>query len=456
MQAVILAGGRGTRLKSITGDLPKPLVEIFDATGKSHPLLVHQLELARSQGIFDILILTGYRSEAIRDAIGHGSRFGVRVSYQDESESDPLGAAGALLAAYPLLEDRFVLFYGDCYMQVGLQRILDTHEKHAAEATLFVHPNDHPHDSDLVSADATGWIEAFHPSPHAADQWLPNLVNAALHVFEKAALTAYRDAWLTGSIPRKLDLGKHLFPMMLADGHRLYAYRCSEYIKDAGTPGRLEKVTHDIQSGRVFSDSLANKQKAIFLDRDGTLNVEVERVRTPDDFNLIEGTGESVRLINSAGYRAIVISNQAVLARGDCDEPTLRQVHAKMETLLGRDGAWLDAIYYCPHHPHRGYPGEVAALKIECDCRKPAIGLLLKAQNDFNVDLSQSWMIGDSSVDIRTAKNAGLRSILIQTGKAGADGQYPDRPDYVFATLLDAVSFIVKHHSFPENTHPKP
>lgn len=437
MQAVILAGGKGTRLKQITGDLPKSLVNI-----EGHPLLLHHLELARSQGIRDILILTGYRAETIRDAIGDGSQFGVNVTYRDEGEADPLGPAGALLSAFDLLADRFLVFYGDCFMKVDLRRMLASHEEHAADAVLFVHPNDHPHDSDLVEAGAEGWIEKFHPHPHPEGEWLPNLVNAALHSFDKTALEPYRDRWRSGSIPRKLDIGRHLFPMMLAEGRRLFAYRCGEYVKDAGTPARLEKVIADLRSGRVDRDSLSTPQPAIFLDRDGTLNVEVERVRTPDDLQLIGGAAEAVGMINRSAFRAILTTNQAVLARGECDAAGLARIHAKLETLLGRAGAWLDAIYYCPHHPHRGYHGEVPELKIECDCRKPKPGMVLRAKQDFNLDLGKSWMIGDSALDIRTARNAGMRAALVRTGKAGSDLGPGESPDYTFDSLLQAVEFI--------------
>ncbi len=200
----------------------------------------------------------------------------------------------------------------------------------------------------------------------------------------------------------------------------------------------------DLRSGRVDLDSLANPQPAIFLDRDGTLNVEVERVRTPDDLELIPGAVEAIRTINRSGLRAILITNQAVLARGDCDEPGLRQIHAKLETLLGRGGAWLDAIYYCPHHPHRGYAGEVPELKIDCECRKPKPGMILQAKQDFNLDLARSWMIGDSALDVRTARATGMRSVLVRTGKAGSDLSPDESPDYTFDSLREAVAFITR------------
>jgi D,D-heptose 1,7-bisphosphate phosphatase len=376
--------------------------------------------------------------------VGDGSRFGVNVTWRDEGESEPLGTGGALLAAFDLLEDRFFVFYGDCFMKVDLRAMLRWHEESQGEAALFVHPNDHPYDSDLVETDDAGRIIKFHTHPHPEGLWLPNRVNAALHTFDKTALEHYRDRWSAGVIALKLDIGRHLLPMMLSDGRRLSAYNCGEYIKDAGTPDRLERVIADIRSGRVDQDSLANPQPAVFLDRDGTLNVEVERVRTPDDLQLIEGAAEAVRMINRSGLRAILITNQAVLARGDCDEATLRQIHAKLETLLGREHAWLDAIYYCPHHPHSGYPGEVPALKFDCACRKPKPGMVLRAREDFNLDLCNSWMIGDSAIDIRTARASGVRPVLVRTGKAGRDSSSHDIPDFTFDSVLEAVAFIAR------------
>ncbi len=196
MQAVILAGGKGTRLKADYGRFAQVTLRRYH---EGRPLLFHHLELARSQGIEDnILILTGYRSAAIRDLLGDGSRYGVNVTYHDEGESDPLGAAGALLSAFDLLEDRFLVFYGDCFIRVDLRRLLDCHEKRRADAVLFIHPNDHPYDSDLVEADEAGWIEKFHAHPHPEGLWFPNRVNAALHSFDKAALKPYRDRWSAG------------------------------------------------------------------------------------------------------------------------------------------------------------------------------------------------------------------------------------------------------------------
>jgi histidinol-phosphate phosphatase family protein len=430
MQVVIVAGGKGTRLRERLGGLPKPMVSI---AGK--PLLEHQVLLACHHGFSDVILLLGHGADSITEYFGDGSRLGVHI--RAITESVPLGSAGAVLAALPELQDRFLVMYGDTMLNIDLTRFWRAHEKSGADASLLLHPNDHPHDSDLVEIEDCGRITAFHPYPHDPDRFYANLVNAALYIVERRALVR----WLDSGGP--LDFAKDLFPSMLAQGCFLQGYRSPEYIKDAGTPERLDAVATDYESGRIARGSLETPTPAIFLDRDGTLNEEVDRVSHLDDFSLMEGVGGAIRRINRAGYRAVVITNQPVIARGDCTENDLTEIHNKLETLLGRDGAYVDAILHCPHHPDKGFPGERTDLKIACSCRKPAIGLIERARIAFNIDMKRSWFIGDSTVDIRTAQNAGLRSILLQTGYGGRDGRYPDRPDYIAPSLSTAVDLAL-------------
>jgi D,D-heptose 1,7-bisphosphate phosphatase len=176
------------------------------------------------------------------------------------------------------------------------------------------------------------------------------------------------------------------------------------------------------------------RDRAIFLDRDGTLNVEVDLVLRPDNIRLIEGAGEAVHRINRAGYRAIVVTNQAVIARGDSSEEEVRLVNERLAQLIGQADGRLDAIYVCPHHPD--FTGE-------CDCRKPAPGMVLQAQADFDLDLAECWMIGDSVKDIQLARNAGMRVALVRTGKGGSDAGPEDWPDETFDSVSEAVRFII-------------
>jgi D,D-heptose 1,7-bisphosphate phosphatase len=396
MQLVIVAGGRGARLKEMLADLPKPMVEVG---GK--PLLEHQVLLARKHGIRDILILTGYAAEHIERDVGDGTAWDVRIEYQRELK--PLGTAGALLEARDKLDNTFVVMYGDTMVNVDLERMIAAHSAEAS-ATLLVHPNDHPQDSDLVEMNERDEIVAFHSYPHAADANLQNLVNAALYVFSKRAIEVSKSP---------ADIARQLFPALLANGEILHGYRSREYIKDAGTPERLERVRRDFQSGRVAAASFDTAVPAVFLDRDGTLNEERGWLNAPEELELLPGAAEAVRAINRSGRLAVVITNQPVVARGECSEAGLRRIHNRLEWLLGESHAYLDAIYYCPHHPDTGYPGERADLKIACTCRKPATGLLETAARELNIDVSRSWMIGDSTRDMQAAKKFGIRSVQV-------------------------------------------
>ena len=430
MQALILAGGQGTRLRARLGNLPKPLI---DVDGK--PLLQRQIESLRDQGIDDVIVLVNYQADAIRQFCAAHDDFGLRIRIIDDGE--PLGTSGAVLAIYDLLAPRFLVLYGDTLMDVDFTRLLAVHEAHGADATLFLHPNDHPADSDLVELDEEGWVTGFHKYPHAPGAWHRNMVNAALYVLDRDALAPLRDA------PTPSDFGKDSFPAMLLAGRRLFGYVSFEYIKDIGTPSRLDKAVGHLRSGRIARARLSSPQRAVFLDRDGTLNVEVNHLHNPDQLELLPGVAAAIRRLNEAEYRCIVITNQPVLARGDCTMAEMSRIHAKLETLLGQEGAFLDALYLCPHHPDRGFPGEVVALKGPCDCRKPGTALIGQAATTLNVDLTQSWMVGDTTSDLEAASRAGLRSVLVRTGHGGTDGKYPAAPTHTAADLAAAVDFIL-------------
>lgn len=432
-QLVILAGGKGTRLKDRLGDLPKPMIPI---AGK--PLLEHQVELARAHGFTDVLLFVHYRADLIQEHLGDGTRWGLRIRYIIEKE--PLGTAGAVLAGFNELSDRFAVMYGDTMINVDLTRFWNAHNASGADATLFLHPNNHPLDSDLVEMDAHDWITAFYNRPHATDRFYQNLVNAGLYVLEKRALEPWR------SNVKPMDFGKDLFPTMVARGGKLLGYNSPEFIKDIGTPSRYDWVCAQYDAGIIQRSSLATPQRAVFIDRDGTLVKEVsaQGLHRIEDLELLPGAAEAIHELNQTGLRAVLITNQPVIAKGFCTEAELQKIHNKLETLLGVEHAFLDRIYFCPHHPEKGFPGERAELKIDCDCRKPKPGMLLQAQCDLNIDLSQSWLIGDTTTDVQTARNAGVHSILVRTGHGGADGKHPAKPDYCCNDVLEAVRHIVK------------
>ena len=448
-QLIILAGGAGTRLRERLGDLPKPMIPV---AGK--PLLEHQVELAKQHGFTDLIFFVHYRADLIEKHFGDGERFGVRIRYILEKE--PLGTAGAVLAGFEHLAERFVVLYGDTMVNVDLSRIWSAHEQVHAAATLLLHPNDHPFDSDLVEINAESLVTAFHNRPHEGNVWRQNLVNAGLYVLEKTALARFQD--LVSPVapsPRPspppgergrplgiLDFGKDVFPALVSAGEKLLGYNSPEFIKDIGTPARYDKISAQFAAGIVQRSSLATPQRAVFLDRDGTLVPDMDCLRNADALELLPGVAEALHELNLQGWRTVVVTNQPVIAKGFCDEAELQKIHNKLESLLGREHAFIDRIYFCPHHPEKGFPGERPELKIDCDCRKPKTGMIQKAAAELNIDLKQSWLIGDTTTDMQTAKNAGLKSILVRTGCAGRDGKFDAAPDFVCNDLRQAVPII--------------
>lgn len=426
----ILAGGMGTRLKSRTGAIPKPMAPVC-----GRPVLEHLINLCATHGFLNIALLVHHEHEVISTYFGNGNRWGVNLTYCIEREAR--GTAGALNDALPVLADRFLVLYGDTYADVDLNRIWSWHNTRNAQATLFLHPNDHPGDSDIVELDMDGSVTAIHPYPHEPSLAFRNLVNAALYVFEKAAVVDILPA--TG----KADIAKHTLNALLAKGSYVAGYVSPEYIKDMGTPDRLDKVERDVREGMAARLSGRNPRTAIFLDRDGTINVEVNHLSSPTQITLIPGAGEAIRAINRSGALAVVVTNQPVLARGDVNWGGMEAIHAQLDKLLGEEGAYIDRLYLCPHHPDTGFEGEVMSLKKICDCRKPAVGLIEKAVTELGIAIQQSWMIGDSTADILAGNNIGLQTILVGTGNAGKDRKHHCKPDFVVSDIRSAVSWIL-------------
>ncbi len=439
-QAVILAGGKGTRLASRLGGLPKPLVNVAGV-----PLLERQLLAIKAYGITDVLILVNHKASVIADFCQSNDNFGMNISLVDDGE--PRGTAGALLAALsqlPSSVDDLLILYGDTLFNIDLDRFFRFHEVQGADGTLFLHPNDHPHDSDLVALDDAGRIQAIHPYPHPEGAEYANLVNAALYMVRRKALAPW--LFLAEEPARIIDFAKELFPRMVEAGQQLFGYSSPEYIKDVGTPTRLDKAERDIASGRFGDGSLRTPTAAVFLDRDGVINQEVGHLRRKEDFSLLPGVAKAVQRLNRSGLLSVVVTNQPVLARGECSEAELAAIHARMDSFLGEAGAYVDRLYHCPHHPDKGFPGERPELKVLCTCRKPGIGMLEQAQQDLHIDFARSWFVGDRTGDLLAAKRAGVRSILVRTGAAGQDGVYPIAPDYTANDLEAACAFILDEY----------
>ena len=416
MKTVIMAGGRGTRIASVANDVPKPMINIC---GK--PILEHQIDNLKACGLTDIILVIGYLGEKIKDYFGDGSRFGVCIEYFIEDHT--LGTAGALFKMPHLTED-FLLLCGDVIIDVDFNRFIAFHREKKAWASLVAHPNGHPYHSSLLvtEIEAPKMAGGMPVDTHQVICWMAkederlyykNRVNAGIELISPELLKETMKNFVPRhpETPDKIDLDRDVLKINIGSG-RIYAYDTPEYVKDMGTPDRFFEAENDIKTGKVHAHNLKNRQKAIFLDRDGTINKMVGFITKPEQFELLPGVAKAIKAINKSGYLAIVITNQPVIARGDCTFEQLQTIHNKMETELGKEGAFVDAIYVCPHHTDKGFSGERPEYKCDCDCRKPKPGLLLQAAKDFNIDLSQSYMIGDSDGDVKAGENAGVKEAI--------------------------------------------
>lgn len=398
MKVVIMAGGKGSRISKLFPDIPKPMIPICGV-----PVLEREICSLKEQGFKDIIITIGYKAEQIVQYFGDGSKYGVRIEYYLEKE--PLGNAGALFRMKEKLTEDFLLLNADAMFDVDFNRFVEFHKSHGGLVTLFTHPNSHPYDSGLIIADKTNIVQKWLAKEDKRPRYYKNRVNAGLHVISPEILKQDINT-------PKIDLDRQLLKPLAGLGE-MFCYDSPEYVKDMGTPDRYYAVCEDFKAEHVQKKNLKNKQKAVFLDRDGTINKYVGFLRNIDEFELNDGVPEAIEKINKSGYLTIVVTNQPVIARGEATINELDEIHNKMETLLGEYGAYIDGLYYCPHHPHKGYEGERPEFKIECECRKPKPGMLLQAAKDFNIDLKESWMIGDGENDIEAGKNAGCKTVLI-------------------------------------------
>lgn len=431
MKAVIQAGGKGTRLKEITGgSIPKPLAEM-----NGQPILEYQILQLKKYDVDEIYIIVNHLGEKIVDYIGDGKKYGICIHYI--FEEFPMGSAGALYFLKPYIQtEDFFLVFGDIVFDIDWKRMLSFHLQNHAKVTMFVHSNSHPHDSDLIITDKNQKVILIDSKNNKRDYWYANCVNAGLYILSGKVLERI-------AYGQRMDLEHDLLSEMVKRKLDVYAYRSTEYVKDAGTVERFRNIERDIEQMIPQKRNLLKKQRCIFLDRDGTVNQYCGLISKEEQIVLIDGVTKAIKKINMSGYLTIIVTNQPVIARGLCTVREVEIFHQKIETLLGEAGVYVDDIVFCPHHPDKGYPDENPEYKVECNCRKPKTGMIEKMQEKYNIDLSKSYMIGDTTTDIMTGKNAGLKTILLETGEGGTDGKYKVAPDWVAADLLQAINQIM-------------
>jgi histidinol-phosphate phosphatase family protein len=439
MEAAIIAGGLGTRAAAITGDsIPKALVPVGGI-----PIIFRQIRVLQREGVTRVNVLGGHLGDQLKPALTSEATT-LNLSIRIIVEPVPLGTAGCLTALEPA--DEVLIVYGDMLFDVALAPLQEFHRRQGALLTVVVHPNDHPRTSDLI-VEEEGLIKAILPTrqPRADDQ--RNLVPAGLYLASPAFF-----ATLEPGV--KADMIYDQLPRLIAAGARIAAYNTPEYLRDVGTPARHCLAERDLAAGRVEALNKTLLRPAIFFDCDGVLNEEPgdRGAVTSDDVKLIPGAGAALRQAREAGRLTIAVTNRPQVAKGFVTFDGLACILGRLEALLAEEGGMLDRIYFCPHHPQSGFAGEVPALKVRCECRKPGTLMLRRALAELPIDQSRSVLIGDSLRDIGAARALGIWAYGVRTGWGCRDSaQYardigtPPTPDLMFDTVADAVGFDLEY-----------
>jgi mannose-1-phosphate guanylyltransferase / phosphomannomutase len=445
--AAIVAGGQGSRALPLTGErLPKALLPLLGV-----PIVVRQLEELARNDVRDVAVLAGHLAQLLVPVLAStAARLGMRVELFVEQE--PRGTAGNLPAIEPFVagRDLFVV-YGDVLFDLDLARLARFHRERGALATILARPNDHPLTSDIVLQDDAGRIRRLVPGTKKDPaRYYPNLVPASIYCLA---------ARIMASVPHgaRCDFVHDLFPALLDQGERLVCYPTTEYTRDIGTPAGHSAAERELAAGVPARQSWRSRRPAIFFDRDGVLNREPggHGVLRAADLELLPGAPAAVRLANDAGWLTVLVTNQPQLAKGLTTPEELAQIHGRLESELAGAGARLDRLYHCPHHPEAGHPGEIAALKTACECRKPAPGMLRRAALELPLDLSRSVLIGDHDRDRQAALVAGVAFLSVAPGLPHAPSAHlRPVPDAPFSGVLAAVEFALAAGTVPEQPRP--
>lgn len=384
-QAVVLVGGKGTRLGDLTRDIPKPLLEIAPGIRFLDTLL---FELARHR-FTDILLLAGHLGEQVKAAYHDTMVLTSRIRVLCEPE--PKGTGGALRFAANELSPWFLLTNGDSLFEFNFRDLAKKpSEKFIGQLALRTVPDPTRYGSvDLDGSRVVGFKEK---DPTLSG---PALINGGVYVFSKDVLS-----WIRGPC----SLEAEVLPALARAGSlsgRIY----DGYFLDIGLTDTYAQAKVDLPDRHT--------RPCAFLDRDGVLNIDSGYTHRVDQLQWIEGAPEAIRMLNEAGYYVVVVSNQAGVARGLYDEAQIALFHNHMDEQLGDIGAHIDAWYYCPFHPeaivdsyrHANHPD-----------RKPNPGMLLRVMREFSVDLARSFLVGDTDSDIVAARNAGVPTSYLFKG----------------------------------------
>ena len=417
---VILVGGKGSRVSKLLNGVSKPELNIT----KNKKIIDFQLEKVMKLDK-KIFFLSNYKFSSLNNFLK--KKYKTKLKYKILEETNPLGTAGALINLDKNKFDNYIILFGDLVFNIDFTKFYKFHLKKKSDCTLLVHPNNHPFDSDSVELDENNKVVKFYSKKYKNK---PNICLSGIQIINKSCLKLIKKNTFQ-------DFSKNFLPNLIRKKKKIYAYNTREYVKDAGTPERIIQIQQDIKTKKFINGSLEKSIPAIFLDKDGVINKLDKNKHYQSSKNIFPNVINALKKINDSKYLAVVISNQPAIAKGIITKKKLDKDFTSLSTMLGNKGVYLNRIYYCPHHPVKGFKSEITNLKIKCNCRKPNNGLFLKAIKDMNIDIKNSFMIGDQFSDYLAAKKTKLKFV-------GINLNFKDNEKITSKNnLLSAVNFIL-------------
>lgn len=410
----ILVGGLGTRLRPITLKVPKPLIKI-----NNKPFLSYLLSMISSLGLKDVVLLVGYKAYAVRRYCGNGKKWGLKIAYSEEKE--PLGTGGALLNAFSFPDRPVLMLNGDTYFGLDLDGFINFHKEKKALVSIYAMEGGLAGRGALV-LEKNGRVKQFLEKQKTGF----GLFNAGAYLFEPEAIRYLHSLVAKGRLPAVFSVEKDAFHFFIAK-KKLFAYAGKGFFLDIGT-------FHSLLQAKQFFKNREKGKPALFLDRDGVINKHrADYVKTPEELVFEENALAGLKELSKLGMPIFIVTNQSVVGRGMITKRMLSKIHAKMLAAFRKNKIKISGIFVCPHKPEDN-----------CFCRKPKAGMLLQIQKRFGIDLSRSYMIGDSTADLMMGNNAGCTTILLKKGLKGKDKKYPATPSFIANDLLQAARLIKK------------
>lgn len=420
--AVIPVGGEGNRVSGLTNGRSKAEITLF----KNKKIIDFQIERI-SKLNKKIIFLSNSKFKSLNEYI---SKKYYNLDITIINEDKKLGTAGSLDSLRKFNFKFYLIIYGDLIFNIDLKKIIQFHKKKKSECTIVVHPNNHPYDSDCIEIDDNSKSKRIFFKPHFKKN-IPNLCFAGINLINKNLLKFIQTN-------KFQDFSKD-FLKTYENKIKIYAYNTREYIKDAGTPERISQIKKELTSIKYLKGNIKKKIPAIFLDKDGVINKLNKKKNYQKIDDLVDGVVEAISIINKIGYLVIIITNQPAIAKGIISEKKFIQDVYKLSSKLSRNNVYFDRIYYCPHHPDKGFKNEIKKLKKNCNCRKPGNGMLIKAIRELNIDKSKSFFIGDQYSDYLASRKTNIKFIGINN-----DNEFRQKRIKSKKNLLSAVKYIFR------------